>query len=63
MASARYGARIVTAGYTLLLPFTTGVAAAAEDSFGSIRGTVTNGVTGERLRKAYVRLHRSSDDR
>lgn len=56
MDSARYGARIVTAGYTLLLLFTTGVATAGEDSYGSIKGTVTNAVTGERLRKAYVRL-------
>jgi hypothetical protein len=58
--SARYGARIVTAGYTLLLLFTTGVATAGED-YGSIRGTVTNAVTGERLRKAYVRLAPASD--
>ena len=62
MGSARYGARIVTAGYTLLLVFTTGVAAAGDDSFGSVRGTVTNGVTGDRLRKAYVRLAPVGDD-
>ena len=61
MGSARYGARIVTAGYTLLLVFTTGVATAGEDSYGSIKGTVTNAVTGERLRKAYVRLAPVSD--
>ncbi len=60
MGSARYGARIVTAGYTLLLIFTTGVAA-GEDSHGSIKGTVTNALTGERLRKAYVRLAPVSD--
>lgn len=62
MDSARYGARIVTAGYTLLLLFTTGVATAGEDSYGSVRGTVTNAVTGERLRKAYVRLAPAGDD-
>ena len=60
MGSARYGARIVTGvvtvGYTLLLLFTTGVATAGEDSYGSVKGTVTNAITGERLRKAYVRL-------
>jgi hypothetical protein len=52
----------VTAGYILLLLFTTGVATAGEDSYGSVRGTVTNGVTGERLRKAYVRLAPVGDD-
>jgi hypothetical protein len=62
VGSARYGARIVTAGYTLLLVFTTGVAAGGEDSFGSVRGTVINGVTGDRLRKAYVRLAPVGDD-
>ncbi len=60
MDSGRYGARIVTGivtvGYTLLLLFTTGVAAAGDDSYGSVKGMVTNAVTGERLRKAYVRL-------
>jgi uncharacterized surface anchored protein len=61
VCSARYGARTVTAGYTLLLVFTTGVATAGEDSHGSIKGTVTNAVTGERLRKAYVRLAPVSD--
>ena len=61
LTPATYG-RIVTAGYTLLLLFTTGVAAAGEDSFGSVRGTVTNGVTGDRLRKAYVRLALVGDD-
>ena len=63
--SARYGTGIVTGivtiGYTLLLLFTTGVAMAGEDSFGSMKGTVTNAVTGERLRKAYVRLAPASD--
>jgi len=44
-----------------LLVFTTGLATAAEDSHGSIQGTVTNAVTGERLRKAYVRLAPASD--
>ena len=61
MGSARYSARVVTVGYTLLLVFTTGVATAAEDSFGCIKGTVTNAATGERLRKAYVRLAPVSD--
>jgi hypothetical protein len=61
MGSARYGTRIVAAGYTLLLVFTTGVATAADDSYGSIKGTVTNAVTGERLRKAFVRLAPASD--
>jgi Carboxypeptidase regulatory-like domain len=65
VGSARYGARIVTgivtAGYTLLLVFTTGVATAGEDSYGSVKGTVTNAVTGERLRKSYVRLAPVSD--
>jgi Carboxypeptidase regulatory-like domain len=61
VGSARYGARVVTVGYTLLLVFTTGVATEAEDSSGSIKGTVTNAVTGERLRKAYVRLAPVSD--
>jgi hypothetical protein len=60
MGSARYGARIVAAGYTLLLALTTG-AAAGEGLYGSIEGTVTNAVTGERLRKAYVRLQPVSD--
>jgi len=60
--SARYGARIVTAGYTLLLLFTTGLATAGEDSYGSVRGTVTNGVTLERLRKTYVRLAPVGDE-
>jgi Carboxypeptidase regulatory-like domain len=54
--SIGYGARIVTVGYTLLLVFTTGMATAGQDSYGSIKGTVTNAVTGERVRKAYVRL-------
>jgi hypothetical protein len=61
VGSAKYGARIVTAGYTLLLVFTTGMATAGEDSYGSIKGTVTNASTGERLRKAYVRLAPVSD--
>ena len=61
MSSLRYGARIVTVGYTLLLVFTTGVATAGEDFYGSIKGTVTNAVTGERLRKAFVRLTPASD--
>ena len=60
MDSGRYGGRIVTGvvtvGYTLLLVFTTGVATAGDDSYGSVKGMVTNAVTGERLRKAYVRL-------
>jgi len=37
VGSARYGARIVTVGYTLLLVFTIGVATAGEDSYGSIK--------------------------
>jgi hypothetical protein len=45
----------------VLLVFTTGVATAGDDSPGSIKGTVTNAVTGERLRKAYVRLAPVSD--
>ena len=61
MGSARYGTCIVTAGYTLLLIFTTGVTWAGEDSHSSVKGTVTNAVTGERLRKAYVRLTPVSD--
>src|SRR5207248_7123505 len=52
---------IVAVGYSLLLVFTTGVATAGENSYGSIKGTVTNAVTGERLRKAYVRLTPTSD--
>jgi hypothetical protein len=59
--SARYGSWIVAAGYTLLLLFTTGAATAAEDSYGSIKGMATNAITGERLRKAYVRLAPVSD--
>ena len=61
MDSARYGARMVTGGYTLLLLFTQGVATAGEDGYGSIKGTVTNAVTGQRLRKAYVTLAPVSD--
>ena len=68
MGSARYSARIVTeivtVGYTLLLVFTTGVANAGDDTYatyGSIKGAVTNALTGERLRKAYVRLAPVSD--
>jgi Carboxypeptidase regulatory-like domain len=65
VGSARYGARIVTGivtvGYTLLLVFTTGVATAGEDSYGSVKGKVTNAATGEPLRKAYVRLAPGSD--
>ena len=38
MGSARYGTRVVAAGYTLLLVFTRGVATAADDSYGSIKG-------------------------
>jgi hypothetical protein len=59
--SIRCSARSVTAGYALLLLFTTGVAIAGDDSYGSIKGMVTNAVTGERLRKAYVRLSPASD--
>jgi hypothetical protein len=59
--STRHGARLVTVGYTLLLIFTSGIATAGEDSYGSIEGTVTNAVTGERVRKAYVRLAPASD--
>ena len=56
MKSIRFGARLVVAIYTLLPLFTTCVAAAGSDSRASIEGTVTNFLTGERLRKAYVRL-------
>jgi hypothetical protein len=61
LGSVRCRAWIVTAGYGLLLCFTAGVLTASEDSSVSIRGTVTNGVTGSRLRKAYVRLTLVSD--
>jgi hypothetical protein len=61
VSSSIYSACIVTAGYTLWLVFTAGAAAAAGDSYASVRGIVTNAVTGEPLRKAYVRLMPASD--
>ena len=61
MNSTRSAAYSVTAGYALFLLFTAGVANAADDFHVSIRGTVANAVTGEILRKAYVRLAPASD--
>ena len=52
----RSGSCIVASGYTLLLVFTPAMANAAADFHASISGTVTNALTGESLRKAYVRL-------
>lgn len=56
MDSTRYGVCAVTTGYTLFLVFTIGGATAAGGDNASVRGIVSNSITGERLAKAYVRL-------
>jgi hypothetical protein len=62
--SEAYKPGMVTIGYTLLLVFTTGMCAVSaplqSKTNPSIKGIVTNSVTGDRLRKAFLRLQPAS---